>query len=51
MEGGFSWLVLVAAFVAVTVLCGILSVRLLRAGSPAGRDVRAGDPERAADAE
>jgi hypothetical protein len=34
MQGGFSWLVLVAAFAAVTVLCGVLAVRLLRIGPP-----------------
>jgi hypothetical protein len=37
MEGEFSWLVLVAAFVMVTGLCGIGVARLWRiAGSPGG---------------
>jgi hypothetical protein len=37
MNGEFSWLVLVAAFVIVTGFCGIASVRLWRiAGSPGG---------------
>jgi hypothetical protein len=36
MQGEFSWLVLVAAFAAVTVLCGLLAVRLFRIGA-AGR--------------
>jgi hypothetical protein len=34
MQGEFSWLVLVAAFAAVTVLCALLAVRLLRIGAP-----------------
>jgi hypothetical protein len=34
MQGEFSWLVLVAAFVAVIAFCGILAVRLLRIGPP-----------------
>jgi hypothetical protein len=34
MQGEFSWLVLVAAFAAVVVFCGILAVRLLRIGAP-----------------
>jgi hypothetical protein len=34
MQGEFSWLVLVAAFVAVMALCGVLAVRLLRIGAP-----------------
>lgn len=45
MEGRFSWLVLIAAFAAVTVLCGFLAARLLRIGSgerPAG-ETRAPD--------
>jgi hypothetical protein len=33
MEGGFSWLVLVAAFAVVTALCGVLAFRLIRIGS------------------
>jgi hypothetical protein len=37
MQGGFSWLVLVAAFAAITVLCGLLAVRLLRIGPPGGK--------------
>jgi hypothetical protein len=36
MGGGISWLVLVAAFAAVTALCGVLMFRLCRIGSPAG---------------
>jgi hypothetical protein len=44
MEGEFSWLVLVAAFVMITGLCGIAVARLWRiAGSP-------GEPAPAADA-
>jgi hypothetical protein len=34
MQGGFSWLVLVAAFATVTVLCAVLAVKLLRIGAP-----------------
>jgi hypothetical protein len=34
MQGEFSWLVLVAAFAAVTVLCALLAVKLLRIGAP-----------------
>jgi len=34
MQGEFSWLVLVAAFAAVTVLCVVLAARLLRIGAP-----------------
>jgi hypothetical protein len=34
MEGGFSWLVLVAAFGTVTGLCGLLAATLYRIGSP-----------------
>src|SRR5271170_7962942 len=34
MQGEFSWLVLVAAFAAVMLLCGFLAVRLLRIGAP-----------------
>jgi hypothetical protein len=33
MRGEFSWLVLVAAFAAITVACGLLMARLLRIGS------------------
>ena len=44
MEGEFSWLVLVAAFVMVTGLCGIAVARLWRIAGPAG------DPAPAADA-
>jgi len=33
MRGEFSWLVLVAAFVAVAGACGVLITRLLRIGS------------------
>jgi len=37
MEGEFSWLVLVAAFVMVTACCGILAARLCGIiGSPGG---------------
>jgi len=36
MGGAVSWLVLVAAFAAVTGLCGILMFRLCHIGSPAG---------------
>lgn len=36
MGGGVSWLVLVAAFVAVTGLCGVLITRLCRIGRSAG---------------
>jgi len=41
MRGEFSWLVLVAAFAAVAVACGVLITRLLRigsAGEPAARE-------------
>jgi hypothetical protein len=34
MQGEFSWLVLVAGFAAVTVLCALLAVRLFRIGAP-----------------
>jgi hypothetical protein len=34
MRGEFSWLVLVAAFLAVAAACGLLMARLLRIGSP-----------------
>jgi hypothetical protein len=37
MQGEFSWLVLVAAFAAVTVLCALLAVKLLRIGAPGGK--------------
>jgi hypothetical protein len=51
MQGEFSWLVLVAAFVIVTGLCGILSVRLWRiAGSPGGPAAR-GEPASARSAD
>jgi hypothetical protein len=36
MGGAVSWLVLVAAFAAVTGLCGVLMFRLCRIGSSAG---------------
>ena len=37
MEGEFSWLVLVAAFVTIAGLCVVLTARLWRiAGSPGG---------------
>jgi hypothetical protein len=49
MEGGFSWLVLIAAFAVVTVFCGMLAVRLLRIGS--GSRGRAGNAGRAGEAE
>jgi hypothetical protein len=35
MGGGISWLLLVAAFAAVTALCGVLMFRLYRIGSSA----------------
>jgi hypothetical protein len=35
MGGAISWLVLVAAFAAVTASCGVLMFRLCRIGSPA----------------
>jgi hypothetical protein len=47
MRGEFSWLVLVAAFVMVTGLCGILAARLGRVGSsgePAPRAEPVRDP-------
>jgi len=47
MEGEFTWLVLVAAFAAITGLCGILAARLFLIGSP-GRPSRPGET-RAAD--
>jgi hypothetical protein len=42
MGGGISWVVLVAAFAAITALCGVLMARLCRAGSPAGTVPRGG---------
>jgi hypothetical protein len=39
MEGEFTWLVLVAAFAAVTGLCVVLAARLFRIGPP-GRPSR-----------
>jgi hypothetical protein len=33
MEGGFSWLVLVAAFAFVAAGCGMLAAKLIRVGS------------------
>lgn len=36
MGGAISWVVLVAAFAAVTVLCGVLMFRLGRIASSAG---------------
>jgi hypothetical protein len=42
MKGEFSWLVLVVAFVIVTGLCGILTARLCRVGSP-GEAASAGE--------
>jgi hypothetical protein len=48
MEGEFSWLVLVAAFAAITGLCGVLVARLFLIGSPARprrpRETQAADP-------
>ncbi len=49
MEGEFSWLVLIAAFAAVTVFCGLLAARLLRIGSGTGG--RAGNAGRTGEAE
>jgi hypothetical protein len=34
MAGEFSWLVLVAAFLALAALCGVLVIRVLGIGSP-----------------
>jgi hypothetical protein len=45
MGGGFSWLVLVAAFAAVTGLCGVLMARLYRIGSPGGPGTPPGEPQ------
>jgi hypothetical protein len=36
MRGEFSWLVLVAVFLAIAGVCGLLITRLLRIGSAAG---------------
>jgi hypothetical protein len=44
MEGEFSWLVLVAVFVMVTGLCGILSVRLTRITGSPGEPGPGGEP-------
>jgi hypothetical protein len=47
MEGEFTWLVLVAAFAAITGLCGILAARLFLMGSPdrrRPRETQAVDP-------
>ena len=50
MEGEFSWLVLVAAFVMITGLCAILAARLWRIAGPPGEPAPAGDAaERGAD--
>ena len=47
MEGEFSWLVLVAAFVMITGLCAILAARLWRIAGPPGAPAPAADaPER-----
>jgi hypothetical protein len=46
MKGEFSWLVLVAAFLAVAGLCGVLAVRLLRIGSAPGPAAAAKDTPR-----
>jgi hypothetical protein len=43
MEGEFSWLVLVAAFVMVTGFCGILAARLWHIAGPPGEPAPAGD--------
>jgi hypothetical protein len=37
MRGEFSWLVLVAAFMAIAVACGVMMTRLLRIGSGASK--------------
>jgi hypothetical protein len=48
MEGEFTWLVLVAAFAAVTGLCGVLAARLFLIGPPGRpprpRDTQVADP-------
>ena len=44
MEGEFSWLVLVAVFVMVTGLCGILAVRLARITGSPGEPGPGGEP-------
>jgi len=43
MEGEFSWLVLVAAFVTITGLCVILTARLWRIAGPPGDPAPGGD--------
>jgi len=48
MEGEFTWLVLVAAFAAITGLCAVLAARLFLIGSP-GRPRRPVDPQVAVD--
>jgi hypothetical protein len=44
MEGEFTWLVLVAAFAAITGLCGVLAARLFLIGPP-GRPRSAGETQ------
>jgi hypothetical protein len=44
MEGEFTWLVLVAAFAAITGLCGVFAARLFRIGPP-GRPRRPGETQ------
>jgi hypothetical protein len=48
MKGEFSWLVLVAAFVMITGLCGIAVARLWRIAGPPGEPAPAADAERGA---
>jgi hypothetical protein len=44
MEAEFTWLVLVAAFAAITGLCGVLAARLFRIG-PSGHPRRPGETQ------